>query len=402
MKARLVWVTAIKDWRRLQRDPFSLAVWLAIPLILAVLMNLVFGGRQPVPQGRLLVADEDGTIASGMLTAVFGRDPINKMVLVEKVSRQQGQARMDRGDASALLIVPPGFQDAYLRDQPFHLQLITNPAQHILPRMIEQALSITISAGFYLHHMTAMVAASPPSGRTIAQQAAAIYGLVADLVRYLNPPLIGIETAVTAETAPTQSFASLFFPSIIFLALLMMANALAIDIWKERTLGTLRRLAVAPYPLQAFLFGRLVFVISVFGVVALAGLAAARWVAGMPVANLPAAVLWMALSGTAFFLLYLLLTLYATGPREANLLGNVLLFPLSLLGGCFFPFEAMPAWMVSIGRWTPNGWAVLHFKAILSGQASSAGVSIAAAGLVAMSALAFALSLRRLRQGMPL
>lgn len=70
-----------------------------------------------------------------------------------------------------------------------------------------------------------------------------------------------------------------------------------------------------------------------------------------------------------------------------------------MVGGCFFPFEAMPDWMAHIGRMTPNGWAVLQFKAILGGSTQMQSLATSTAALLAVSAIAFTLSARRLRRG---
>jgi ABC-type multidrug transport system permease subunit len=70
-----------------------------------------------------------------------------------------------------------------------------------------------------------------------------------------------------------------------------------------------------------------------------------------------------------------------------------------MIGGCFFPFEWMPDWMARIGRWTPNGWAIVQFKAILAGSIDASHLAVAAIGLVAVGLLAFAVALRRLRGG---
>ena len=63
--------------------------------------------------------------------------------------------------------------------------------------------------------------------------------------------------------------------------------------------------------------------------------------------------------------------------------GASVVISILFLGGSFFPFEAMPDWLAAIGRWTPNGWAMLQFKAILGGGATAAGLLPAAAGLLA-------------------
>jgi ABC-2 type transport system permease protein len=164
-------------------------------------------------------------------------------------------------------------------------------------------------------------------------------------------------------------------------------------------LGTLRRIAVSPIPLGVFLAGRLVFVAMVLGSIALVAMSVARWIANVPVSNLPAAALWLTFTGTALFLLFLVLLLHASTQRTASMLGNMVIFPLAMLGGSFFPFEIMPQWMAAIGRLTPNGWALVQFKAILSGSANAAALATVFGGLIAVSAAAYLLALRRLRGG---
>src|SRR5439155_24239797 len=93
-------------------------------------------------------------------------------------------------------------------------------------------------------------------------------------------------------------------------------------------------------------------------------------------------------------------SLFASTPRGASVMGNLLMFPLAMIGGCFFPFEWMPDWMARIGRLTPNGWAIVQFKAILAGSSDGRQLAAAVAGLAAVTALAFALALRRLRRGL--
>jgi ABC-type multidrug transport system permease subunit len=219
------------------------------------------------------------------------------------------------------------------------------------------------------------------------------------LGRYLRPPLIDLETSVVQERKPPVSFAAVFLPSMVFMGLLFIASSLAADIWRERQLGTLRRLASTPVPMAAFLAARVVFVAMVYCLVAAAGLVAANRLAGMPAPNLSAAILWMAFVGTVFYLLFLWIAVQPSTQRAAGVLSNLILFPLAMLGGCFFPFEWMPGWMAAIGRLTPNGWALTQFKAILDGTAAPAPLAVSAALLALVAILAFGLTLRRLRRG---
>ena len=398
---RFIWISTVKDLRRLRRDPVSLATWIAIPLVLAVLMNMVFGGGDATPQGLLLVQDEDRTFVSNMLTGSFRSGPLAKMLLLEDVKPAEGRARIDRGEGSALLIIPKGFEQAYLQKQPFRLELITNPAQRILPKIVEESLSMMIDAGFYVEALFGDQLRNFSPGKATADPLLVAAGVLNDpriqkLRQSLNPPLIELETSVVQEHPP--SFGSLFLPSMMFMSILFMANALAGDMWTERMRGTLRRLVTTPAALGAFLAGRLLFVgIVLFGV-ALLGLIGLRWLAGVPVANLPAAVVWLMFAGTALYLLLLLLVLQASTQRTANMLGNLVVFPLALVGGCFFPLEMMPSGMAAIGRMTPNGWAITQFKAILAGSANMTELAMAFGGLLGVSLVAYLLTMRRLRR----
>jgi ABC-type multidrug transport system permease subunit len=68
-----------------------------------------------------------------------------------------------------------------------------------------------------------------------------------------------------------------------------------------------------------------------------------------------------------------------------------------MLGGTFFPFEAMPKWLAAIGQYTPNGWAVMQFKEIISGGLGVAELAGRFGILCAFILIAFALFARRVR-----
>jgi ABC-type multidrug transport system permease subunit len=179
---------------------------------------------------------------------------------------------------------------------------------------------------------------------------------------------------------------------------LFVANSYALDIWREQGWGTLRRLATTPASLGTFLGGRLISLALVLSGVALLAVGGMRWLADVPVASVPLATLWLILSGTAFYLFLLTIAVHASGQRAANVVGNLVVFPLALIGGCFFPFEMMPDWMASIGRFTPNGWAVSLFKAFIAGSAHTRDLVTGAGWMAAVGSLFFLLTVRRLRR----
>ena len=102
-------------------------------------------------------------------------------------------------------------------------------------------------------------------------------------------------------------------------------------------------------------------------------------------------------AGGALFCFFALLQLFATSMRGGQLLSSMVVFPLMMMGGSLFPFETMPAWMAGIGRWTPNGLAVVHVKQILFGRPDPGAMGMAALAIGAAAVLAFLLGVRRLR-----
>jgi ABC-type multidrug transport system permease subunit len=80
-----------------------------------------------------------------------------------------------------------------------------------------------------------------------------------------------------------------------------------------------------------------------------------------------AATLWVTFAGTGIYVLMLLLAVYAPNERAASILASFVALMLAMVGGSFFPFEAMPGWLAAAGRLTPNGWALVQFKALLTG-----------------------------------
>jgi ABC-2 type transport system permease protein len=190
----------------------------------------------------------------------------------------------------------------------------------------------------------------------------------------------------------------LFLPGILFTALLFMADGLSADVWRERDLGTLRRTACTPGTTVALLGGKLLASAIVILGCALVVLTAGMLYLGMPLARLPLALAWVVPSGVLFVLLLLLIQLHVSSKRAGTVLTSSIVMPLLFVGGSFFPFEVMPAWMATVGRWTPNGWALGHLKEILFGREDLAAWGVAYAILLVVGVPLFLLSERRLRR----
>jgi ABC-type Na+ efflux pump permease subunit len=402
---RYLLLAAEKDLRRRLADPAALAIWIGIPLLLTGLMNLVAGDGDVTPRARVLVADQDATVVSGLLTTALGRASV---IDLQSVALEEGRRRLDAGDATALVIVPKGFQDAVLDRASSEVVLVTNPAEQILPGIVEEALEIVVEGVFYLQRLLGPAlnrlvdgsSSGPPPDTDVASVSVEINQLIARLQNVLIPPAIRL-TVVTGtpatEQRPPPGFGQLFLPGMLFMSFLFIASGMSIDIWEEHQLGTLRRLLTTPQSAYHLLGGKLLAGMLLMTAIALIALAGATALFDIPWARVPAALAWCAFAGGALIAMMTLLQMLASSQRSAEMLSSTIVFPLMMAGGSFFPFSTMPAWMAAIGRWTPNGLAVARLEDLLYGEAALMPVLMAAAGIGVPAALAFLIAGRRLR-----
>ena len=411
---RFVWWTALKDFQRQRRSPADLALWFGMPLLICTLLVLSMGGRSgPRPQAQLLVADQDDSALSRFLLTGLSQDASGSFIRAEQVELEAGRKRLQKGKASALLVIPAGFSDAVLAEKPCTLRLVTNPAQRILPGIVEESLRIFADAVFYLHRVVGdelrRFAGGPAPGLNtfpdaqIAGFSVSMNRLVDRVTSYLNP--LAIELVTTTDEAekedqsPQQSYALLFLPGLLFMSLLFMSQGLSEDLWRERSQKTLRRVVISPGSVTQFLAGKALYGVVLMACTTLLALTIGFFYFELPASVLPLAVAWSTFSGTLLLLIMMTLQLHVSSQRAGNIVSMSLIFPLMMVGGSFFPFEAMPDWMAKIGGYTPNGWAVQQLKAILSQKVQPQSLGLAFSGMLVVGGILFLSCARRLRRG---
>ena len=399
---RFVLTAAAKDVRRRLADPAALAFWIGIPLVLAGMLSFISNTGGEALRAKVVLVDQDDTTISRLLpgAARQGSMPID----IEPVSMDEGRRRIADGEATALLVIPAGFQNAVLGTGSATLELVTNPAQRILPGMVQQSVEVLVEVAFYgqqlfgdqIRGVAGRAILGSPSAADVAAIAVAVNRQIEAVQGVLLPPVINL-TVKTATPQAILNFGQLFLPGMLFMSFLFIAQGMSFDVWEEKREGTLRRLLTTPQSAGRFLLGKLLAALGVTTIVALVGLIAAVLWFDLAWTRIPAALVWCAFVSGALVALITLLNLFAGTQRGAEMLSGIVTFPLMMLGGSFFPFEAMPAWMAAIGQWTPNGLGVARLKDLLYADTSAAALALAAAGIGIPAALAFVGSWRRLR-----
>ena len=400
--------SAKKDLRRRVRDPLALLLWLAIPAVIGGLMSSLAGGSDgPMPRAHILLVDQDQSFLTKLLAGAGDND--DTPFVFETVELEAGQARIDAGDGSALLVIPDGFAEALFKEQPVTLELVTNPSQRILPGLAEEALAILSEGVFYLHRVFGdelrTMVDGPPGGAEffedarIAELSATINARMRGLERYLFPPGIGFETELlkSAEAeSSSPSFGEFFFPGLLFMMLFFLAQGQSDDLWIERNAGTLRRVVCTPGRTTGFLLGKLAATGVIIALLAAVATLLASWAFDLAVLPLLPGLVWAAACGLVMTLAMYVMQLFASSQRAGNLIANLTIFPLLMLGGSFFPFEAMPDGMAALGKRTPNGWALVQLKALFAGELGGTQLALASVWLVVPGVLLFWFSARRL------
>jgi ABC-type multidrug transport system permease subunit len=387
-----------KDLGRWRQDYLAILLWLSIPLLVGSLITaLIDGDGGTKPRGILLIADQDESVLSGMLPNVFSQGTLSELITVEHTSLAEGTQKINAGVASGLLIIPQGFGNAVLNNDPATLELRTNPSQTILPAILTEVTGVLLDAGFYVRRLFGeeidqIMAATnndQPGELAVASIAVAIQGKIDAMAPMLFPPVIDVVVAEPPSGETDAPLALLFLPGIILMALMFAANGLAGDYWKEKETGTLRRLAFAPTASASFLAGKAAAAGLVIALIGGLALLLGFLYHDIPWSRLFSSLTWITVSGVALFAWFGALQMMAGTRRTANLLTSILLFPLLMLGGSFFPFAALPDWIAAVGRLTPNGFITDRLTHELTASAawSIAGGSWLAVVLMAVSGL---------------
>ena len=356
-----------KDLSRWRQDGMAVVLWLGIPLTIGGLMTaMADSGGGSSPTAVLLIHDQDESLLSGAIAAAYSQGQLGQLIAVEQVSLEQGTERINAGEASGFLIIPDGFTAAFLNEDPVTLTLKTNPSQTVLPGIIRDVTEILLDLGFYaqalfgpeIDRIQNADSETVPDDVLAAELAVQFQSKIGTVSPQLFPPAFDVQIVEPPPSAPRPDIGLLFLPGIVLMALLFSAQSMSADYWKERDTGALRRLVSTPEALSGFVYGKALaaaVIIALLGGITLTlGFLyhEVAWTKFIP------AMLWITLSGIGLFAWFAALQMLFPNQRAANLVTSILLFPLLMMGGSFFPLDVLPEWIATIGRLSPNGFVV--------------------------------------------
>jgi ABC-2 type transport system permease protein len=330
-----------KDLRLRLRDRSAFVVGILTPFGLAFLLNLILGGVTDFSAHFAVVDDDHGEIADAFVTATehLGDD----IEVTTDLSEAEARRKVDDGSLDAAFVLPAGFTDQVLGQQPAQLQVLGNVdadipvqiARGVAERFASQVDAVRLSVA------TASPPATPPDGALIAA------------AQRQRPPveLATLHAPDRQLDSTTYQVAGL---GAVFVFFLVQYGVLGL--LEERQGGTMARLLAAPIPRLAIPVAK-ALVSVVVGVVALVVLAVASTVVmgadwGDPVA---AGALILALVLAAVSITGVVAGVAKTA-EQAGDIQTVVALMLGLLGGSLFPISRGAGWLSHLSAITPQYW----------------------------------------------
>jgi ABC-type multidrug transport system permease subunit len=141
---------------------------------------------------------------------------------------------------------------------------------------------------------------------------------------------------------------------------------LSADYWAERENGTLRRLVSSAGLLNQFVFGKAFAAAAIIACIAGITMLLGFVYHDIAWSKLLPSMLFVVSAGVGFFAWFAALQMLFSSQKGASLLTMIVLFPLMMMGGSFFPLDVLPNWLAEIGRMSPNGFVADRFTTELT------------------------------------
>jgi ABC-2 type transport system permease protein len=368
-----------RDLTRYWRNPARTALLFSLPLIMAGVFALAFGGGGG-PDSitiKVLLYDEDDSLLSTLLEGAAGSSQMDQNLDVVPVGAE-GHEMMDHGEASALLHIPEGFTADYLAGVPTTLTVVKNPSQRFLPNVVDEGVRIAavvlseasrvfrpeLAQLSDLSHQSGF-----PSDLAVSSLSTGINNKLSSLDRFLFPPVIELENVSLSPAGPDEETQDLnilayILPGFSVMGILFLAQSATRDILRDREAGLLRHLLTAPVSPTDYLLGKClsVFAVTAFGFVIFIAIGLAVGVSWGP----PVAVVVLVLSSSlAAGGLLLLIMSFVGSERQGDALTTIVIIVSSMLGGAFIPVSQMPDFIKPVSAATIVYWASEGFTQLI-------------------------------------
>ncbi len=321
-----------KEFRQIFRDASILRIILVMPVI--QLLVLPMAADYEVKNIKLAVTDQDHS--------EYSRQLINKITasgyfILTRYSNSYNDAlqQIENDKADVVLQIPAKFEKDLVKQNEAALFMSINAINGVKANL----------GGAYL--------------RSIIQD----YNRQVR-TEWIQFPRFSPETQIEVTSSnwfnPHMNYKYFMVPGILVILLTMVGtNLTAVNIVREKEIGTIEQINVTPIKKYHFVLGKLIPFWLLGLLVLTIGLTIARLAYGiMPAGSFITIYVFAALYLLAVLGLGLLLSTYSANQQQAMLMSFFLMMIFILLGGLYTSIDSMPEWAKWITRFNPVSYFI--------------------------------------------
>jgi ABC-2 type transport system permease protein len=326
-----------KEFRQIFRDKTILAMMFALPIIQLIILPLAADFE--VKNVNVAFVDQDHSSYSQKLFSKIQSSGYFRMV-GETTSYREAMKLIEQNEADIILEIPSGFER----------NLVREGRQQV--NMSVDAINGTKSAigGGYLNAVIADFNRSIDVNVKGANNSA-------------TTPQMLIDITYTHWFNPRAEYKFYMVPGILVLLLTLIGGFItALNIVREKEIGTIEQINVTPMKKWQFILGKLIPFWIVGIIVFTVGLIAMYVVYGIfPVGSMLVLYLFAAVYLVALLGFGLLISTFSNTQLQAMFLAFFFMMIFMLMSGFFTSIDSMPDWARQVSVLTP----VTHFIAVV-------------------------------------
>jgi ABC-2 type transport system permease protein len=321
-----------KEFRQIFRNKTLLRAIILAPML--QLLVLPWAANYEVKDINLAVVDNDHSSYSRALVNKIISSGYFKLAGYN-ASFKQAYQLIEKDKADIILEIPPHFERGLVRENRQKIFLAANAIN---------GTKAVVGSGY----ISGILADFNADIRMEWEQPA----------RFSPAPNIQIVSANWYN--PLMNYKIFMVPGILVMLVTMVGSMLcALNIVKEKEIGTIEQINVTPIKKHHFILGKLIPFWIIGIIVFSLGLIIARLVYGIiPVGSIPLLYGFLAIYLFAVLGLGLLISTYSQTQQQAMSISFFFVMIFNLLSGLFTPIESMPVWAQWITRFNPISYFI--------------------------------------------
>lgn len=326
-----------KEFRQIFRDKSILAMMFVMPTVQLIIVPLAMDFD--VKNINLSIVDHDHSSYSQKLISKIGASGYFRIISAD-ASYSEALKKIENGTSDVVMEIPSSFEENLLREGIQKIGISVD-AINGTKAMIGGSYLNTVIADF--NSNLEINIKNNPTGSSTAQGA--------------------IDITYSNWFNPHGEYKYNIVPAVLVLLLTMIGGFLAaLNIVREKEVGTIEQINVTPIKKWQFILGKLIPFWLIGIIVFSLGLLVCRLVYGIiPVGNISLLYLFAAVYLVALLGFGLLISTFSNSQVQSMFVAFFFMMIFMLMSGLFTTVDSMPAWARAISNLTP----VTHFIRVM-------------------------------------